>query len=455
MLKWLATTVTPKRNLFKSVFLPALLIFLVAGLALRMAVDPEFRGFLRPSFLTEWMRMGRLMNLAHEKFLRPDDVAYARLSDNAMEHMLDGVDRYSDYLNPDDYAKQQRNLDESFMGYGIEIERHNGNIVITQAYKGSAAYAANLQTGDRIVKIKDTDGKMIELRDDDIDMPMVKSLLSGQEVGNLTLIVERALEGNKTKDSEVTLTRHSFDVPTVRDVELRPDGVGYLHITSFSDNTAEDFANALQNKLPVLAGGPDKPIKGLVLDLRNNTGGLLDAPVGVLDTLLQKGQLVVTTRGRGNVVEETIRTPGTTSVHFAGPVAVLVDKNTASAAEIVAAVLKDTGHAVIVGERTYGKGVVQKIIPLSGGAGLRLTVQAYYLPNGETIQGKGIEPDIVVPLSDKERSLLYFQRSDLRYLGEPERFARTFGFLPQPDPQLETAVGIVLAASRDRGNSVQ
>jgi carboxyl-terminal processing protease len=320
----------------------------------------------------------------------------------------------------------------------VEIERNHGRIQIYRVLDASPAQAAQWKPGDRIVKIGDTDVR-------DFTVPAVADLLRGTENSTLQVTLERP---DAPKPIQSTLTRGGFDVPNVRDAELRSDGVGYLRLTQFGKQTGQEFADAVAQLQKQAQQQQKDGLRGLVLDLRDNPGGLLDAAVEVLDPLLPAGKLVVTTRGSDDQVDGSLSTSGQSDVHFAGPMVVLVNNNSASASEIVAGALQDHGRALILGERTYGKGIVQTVMPLGDGGGLRLTTEAYYLPSGRTIQDKGITPDLPMSMSAETSDLLRLEHSDLRH-EQPDEFVASFGFAPLPDPEVETADGLIRAATPD------
>jgi carboxyl-terminal processing protease len=343
--------------------------------------------------------------------------------------MFDGLDRYSTYMSRQDFDDLEREGDQKFVGMGVELERRNGRIQITRVVPGSPAADAHWQVGDRIIAIGDTDTR-------DVTVPRTAELLRGPEGTEVRITRERL----GLKDPLVdTVKRRSFDIPTVREAYLRPDGVGYVSLSQFGRRSGEEFAAALRDL-------EKQGMRGLILDLRDDPGGLLDSTVEVLNPLLPAGSLVVFTKGSDEVERKRLLTTGG-ATRYAGPMAVLVNDNSASAAEIVSGALQDWKRAVIVGQRTFGKGLVQSLVPLSGGGGVRLTTEAYYLPKGRTIHEKGVEPDVPVPLSDDDRLLQHLQRTELKRL-TPEEFARAYGFKPQPDPQLETAAALVLAENR-------
>ena len=448
------STVPSSPNLFKRVFLPVLGLFLAAALLVRLLFDADFRGgvrdaagMLNPQFLKQWWRIGHVMEISHQNYLYDDKVAYDKLADTALGHLLDGADRYSDYMTPREFRDFNNESAQRPVGVGVEIERRNGRVEIIRVFNHSPASLNGWKPNDRIVAINNVDVR-------DFTVTGVSELLRGPDGTKVTVTRETPGEAEHTD----TLTRGGFDVPNVRDMEKRADGVGYLRITQFGEKTGDDFKERLRALMEPAA------LRGLILDLRENPGGLLDQTREVLEPLLPPKTLVVTTEGRKGSAIKSLFTPDADAdvsdpghphdVHLPEingqplPIIVLVNENTASAAEIVAGALQDYHRAIILGARTYGKGIVQSIIDLNDGSGLRLTTEAYFLPTGRTIQDKGITPDVPMAQSADEHDLLRYERSDTRTdlnRFTPEQFAGTFGFAPTPDPQVETAASLIIA----------
>jgi carboxyl-terminal processing protease len=212
------------------------------------------------------------------------------------------------------------------------------------------------------------------------------------------------------------------------------DGIGYVQLTEFSDHTAEQFRRALQNLIR-------QGVNSLVIDLRNNPGGLLDAAVEVVEPFFRKKELIVYTKGRKPSDREEFRSEADTAP-ITLPIAVLINAGSASAAEIVTGALKDTGRAIVVGERSFGKGSVQSVFKLENGEGLRLTTARYYTPGGATIHERGITPHVEVVMTPEEDTKLARQRGRAD-ITDPVLFKERFGFEPVTDRQLDTAVAML------------
>ncbi|HTB62710.1 MAG TPA: S41 family peptidase [Opitutales bacterium] len=461
MLQLLTPNTVPRSpNLFKRVFLPVLFFFLLTAFLVRMAFDATFvqafmadgkivRGMMDSQFWKEWWRIGRVMELSHQNYLQIGNVTYDKLADSALDHILDGLDRYSDYMTPAKYQSFLNESNQTLIGIGVELERRNGHIQVLNVFSGSPAYKSGWQPGDRILEIDGTDVR-------DFTVAGVDRLLRGPEGKTVSVTRERLGDVPFTRTD--LLTRGGFDVPSIRDFEFRTDNVGRLRITQFGQKTGDEFVDALRDMMG------HEGLRGIILDLRDNSGGVLTANVEVkmLQTLLKPNMLIVTTKGRSSSDVQTLVTPSATDpnntdpasdLHYDGPLVVLVNEGTASAAEIVAGALQDHSRAIIVGQRTYGKGVVQSILPLGDGGAVRLTTEAYLLPKNESIQDVGIVPDIRMDQTTDERDLLRAERADLRHMTQPTTsaaFAAAYGFDPSPDPEIETAAGLILAASASK-----
>jgi carboxyl-terminal processing protease len=321
----------------------------------------------------------------------------------AIRGMLSALDPHSSYLKPEDFRELQVETTGSFSGIGIEITLQDSTLTVVSPIEGTPAFDAGLRAGDRIIKIGD------ELTQEMTLMEAVQKL-RGPKGSRVTISIHR--EGwNEVK--EFTITREVIPLHSVNAKMLEP-GFGYLRITSFQAKTTADLKQALKEL------EAKNELKGVILDLRNNPGGLLDQAVKVTDIFLDEG-VIVSTKGRikeQNMVFNAQSNGG--KHHF--PMVVLVNEGSASASEIVAGALKDHGRALILGAQTFGKGSVQTIMPLSEGAGLRLTTARYYTPSGISIQAKGISPDILVPtrIADQEQPESTKKNESHRFLREKD-----------------------------------
>jgi carboxyl-terminal processing protease len=306
-----------------------------------------------------------------------DDVDDHALMEKAIRGMVAALDPHSAYLDSEEFDEIRLSTMGSYPGVGIEVVAQDGVVKILRPIEGSPAQQAGLLAGDEIVRIDDADIGA--------DLAGAIARMRGASGSQVTLTVRRAGLHGLTR---YALRRAEVEVHSVAAQTLEP-GYGYLRITSFSETTQADVTRA------ILRLKRDNPsgIKGLVLDLRNNPGGVLEAGVAVADDFLDSG-VIVTADGRTPEARfQMDATPG--DLIDGAPLVILVNAGSASASEIVAAALKDHGRALLVGRRTYGKGSVQTVMPLSHGGAVKLTTSRYFTPSGASIHGKGIVPDIV------------------------------------------------------------
>jgi carboxyl-terminal processing protease len=327
--------------------------------------------------------------------VKVDDLIYG-----AIKGMLETLDPHSGFLPPDAYKELQVETKGTFGGVGIEITLKDGILTVVSPIEDTPAYKAGIISGDQIVKIDGKFTKNMTLTD------AVKSMrgAEGTKV-NLTIMREGFSE-----PKNFTLTRAIIQIKSVKYKKLQDD-LGYIRIAQFQEITDHDFSSALHQ----LESG-EKPLKGLIIDLRNNPGGLLDQAIKISDFFIDEGVIVYT---EGRVESQKIKFFAHKNEKVRDyPMVILVNGGSASGSEIVAGALQDHGKAVLVGTQTFGKGSVQTIIPLDDGSGIRITTAKYYTPNGRSIQAKGITPDITVedrlPGTDKEgKKIQFLKESDL------------------------------------------
>jgi carboxyl-terminal processing protease len=320
-----------------------------------------------------------------------DKVDSEELTNNAIEGMLKTLDPYSAYLSPERYKELEIGTSGEFGGVGMEVAVENGVLKVISPIEGSPADIAGIKPGDLITEIdgKSTRGMVV--------YDAVK-LLRGPKGSNVTITITREGEGSK----DITLTRDVIRIKSVK-YKLLDDGIGYIKVSQFQENVSNELTDAL-SKLELDNGGS---LRGLVLDLRNNPGGLLDEAIKVTDEFIDKG-LIVSVRGRAsNQSKEYYATKGESKRDLS--LVVLVNKGSASASEVVAEALQDSKRATIVGSKTFGKGSVQTIIQLDDGSGLKLTTAKFYAPSGRSISDVGVMPDIIV--EDDENADLQIKRA--------------------------------------------
>jgi len=343
---------------------------------------------------------------AYEKFVKVvnmieayyvDDINTTTIINKALKGLLPELDAHSSYLDKKAYKELKISTSGEFGGLGIVVGMRNGVLTIISPIDDTPAYKAGLKAGDIILKINDK-------ATIDMSLDEAVNLMRGKPGTKITLTIVRKGQ----KPFKVTITRAIIKVKSVKakDLQNYPD-IKYIRISSFDKNVVSSLKK-------VLANLDKEHKKGIIIDLRNNPGGLLNQAVGMLDLFIDKGVLV-SQKGRVKSENETYY------AHSAGtykniPIVVLVNGGSASASEIVSGGLQDHKRAVIVGEKTFGKGSVQAILPVNKDEAIRLTVARYYLPSGRTIQAKGVTPDIIVHPAkiEKEESEELIKEANLK-----------------------------------------
>jgi len=361
--------------------------------------------------------------------LKYEDLVYA-----ALKGMLGTLDPHSEFMEPEKYKELQNDTQGAFGGLGIVVAMKDNFVTVVAPMEDSPGFRAGILSGDRIIKI---DGKSTER----MSLPDAVKTLRGEPDTEVKISVLRPSSG-RVKD--FTLTRAVINVDMVKDINgkkefpLGENKIGYVRLMQFGEKTSADLETAL-NKLK------DQGMQALVLDLRWNPGGLLEQAVDVCEKFLPHGALVVTTEGRNRSQDSVHKARGRGDELKNMPIVVLVNLGSASASEIVAGCLQDSKRAIILGEKTFGKGSVQSIIPLEpmpdGTPALRLTTAKYYTPSHKVIHEVGITPDIVVPLTeDQERDIQLKQApGGVQGLEEKDRER----VLSASDPQLERAMDLL------------
>src|SRR5262252_6574958 len=315
-----------------------------------------------------------------------DEVADDTLVESAINGMLTSLDPHSNYLNTKNFNDMKVQTRGEFGGLGIEVSMENGLVKVVSPIDDTPAARAGLKPGDLITHL---DGDPVQ----GMTLPEAVEKMRGPVNTEIKLTIRR--EGKDPFD--VKLTRATIKIQSVRS-HLEGDNIAYIRITSFNEQTDVGLNNAMKN-LKQQAGSK---LMGVILDLRNDPGGLLDQAVAVADAFLDKGEIVSTRGRRSEDAQRYNARPGDIAAGL--PVVVLINGGSASASEIVAGALQDHHRAILLGTRSFGKGSVQTIIPLPGHGAMRLTTARYYTPSGRSIQAKGIDPDIVVEAAKIEKA---------------------------------------------------
>jgi carboxyl-terminal processing protease len=305
-----------------------------------------------------------------------DPVDSKQMIEQAIQGMVHSLDPHSSLLPPDDFKELQIDTQGEFTGIGVSITMRNGFVTVVSPIEGTPAYKAGIKAGDIIVKV---DGKPTN------ELRHAVKMIRGPKGTEVVVTIKRKEVG---EPMDIKLIRDVIPVESVRATVLKP-GYGYIWITNFRDNTTDDVVTELKR----LESG-EIPLKGLILDLRDNPGGLLNQSIKISDLFLEKGD-ILSIKGRLKQNTQIFKAKAN-STDRSFPMVVLINGGSASASEIVAGALQDHKRALIMGTPSFGKGSVQTVEPLRDGYGLKLTIARYYTPSGRSIQAKGIEPDIIV-----------------------------------------------------------
>ncbi len=342
-------------------------------------------------------RFSQVVDIVQRYYVR--DVPLSDLINGALKGMLQELDPHSTVFTETEFQEMQETTSGEFFGIGIEITSENNQLTVVTPIEDTPAYKAGLQPGDIILSVN---GKST------LEMSLTEAVsnIRGPKGTDVELSILRL---NTKQPFTVQIKRDTIPLISVKARELEP-GYYWVRVTRFSERTTDELHEALENALEE----SDNNIKGIVLDLRNNPGGLLDQAVSVADTFLQEGT-IVSMRGR---TEESVREfkAAKQKTDLMIPIVVLVNAGSASASEIVAGALGDHSRALLVGEPTFGKGSVQNVIPLSDKSGLKLTVALYYTPSGRSIQAEGIVPDLEIPFDlpdEDDMPILVTREKDL------------------------------------------
>ena len=379
----------------------------------------------------------RVLETVRSHYVDGEKIAYRDLVHSALRGMISSLDPHSEFMVPKKYDRMRKDTEGAFGGIGVVIgirtnRLEESTLTVIEPMEDTPASRAGVLANDRIIKIEDLSTAGFTIED-------AVNHLRGKPGSKVKITVERPVGDIETKELEFVLKRAVIKVSSVRDLRgfnkfpVNVDHIGYVRLWQFGERTGDEFGRAL-DKMEA------KGMKALVLDLRDNPGGLLDQAVEVCEKFLPRGKLIVTTEARNTADQATYKSSGK-DVHPEYPIAILVNHGSASASEIIAGCLQDVERAIVIGEQTFGKGSVQSILPLDDGSALRLTTAKYYTPSHKVIHEKGITPNIVVSMTDEQERLVALQRSysDLEFLGEEEREK----VRQAKDPQLERALDML------------
>ncbi len=372
-------------------------------------------------FWQTMVKVSSVMRLVHAEYVDAEDVSYERLGRTAIEGIMSGLDAHSRYMAKEDFDRFSESTQQQYVGIGVEIERLRERVTIITVFEGGAAEGANMQAGDQIVEVQGEDAR-------DWSVTEISERLRGLPGESVLVTFYRPHRGEERR---VELVRSPVQLASVREVSIDDAGFGYLAIRHFGEQTAAEVKGVLERF-------EQERVKGLIIDMRDNPGGLLDAAKDVADALLPQGQLITFIEGRSQRERQEFRASAGSRLPGV-PVVVIVNEGSASGAEIVAGALQDAGRATVVGATSFGKGSVQSIYSFRTGDALRQTTARYYLPSGRSIDKVGVEPDVEVAFSVEERAELILQRRHSGVL-DAATFEEIFGWPPdRTDRPLEAA----------------
>src|SRR3954471_13917289 len=384
----------------------------------------------------------RAVQLLRQDYVDGSKTSYHDLIYAAMKGMLASLDPHSQFMDPNDFKEMQDDTRSRFNGLGIEVAVKGGLLTVITPMEDTPAAKAGILSGDQILRINGNSTEKMDLQD-------AVNFLRGTSGQKVTLTILRPA----TKEiKDFPLERTEIKVQSVKGTKLL-DGdltgtfkIGYVRLIQFNEPTAEELARALDDL-------QKQGMQALILDLRNNPGGLLNSAVDVCAQFLPPNTKVVSTQGRAASQHRDYATSPTTKERPQFPLAVLVNEGSASGAEIVSGALKDLHRAIVVGETTFGKGSVQNVLQLPDGSALRFTTAKYYTPSKQVIHGNGVSPNIRVPMSTEQERVLFAMRSSDVKAQEENNLIRS------KDPQMLRAIdalkGVMIYAQQNQNEQIK
>jgi carboxyl-terminal processing protease len=421
-------------------FCASVCLFVTASFALAQSPDEQNKddndnGYSQISIFA------KAVQLLRQDYVDGNKTTYHDLITAALKGMLSSLDPHSQYMDPNDFRDMQDDTRSRFNGLGIEVSTKNGLPTIVAPMEDTPAARAGILSGDQILRINGASTERMELQD-------VINRLRGPLGQKITLTLMRA----STKEvKDYVLERTEIKIESVKGTRLLDSEltgsfkIAYVRLVQFNEPTANDLSKAMDDL-------QKQGMQALILDLRNNPGGLLNSAVDVCAQFLPPNTKVVSTQGRVASQEREYSTSGASKERPNFPMAVLINEGSASGAEIVSGALKDLHRAILVGETTFGKGSVQNVMQLPDGSALRFTTAKYYTPSKQVIQGNGVMPNIRVPMTPDQERMLFVARSTENGQSDDEKT-----FVKTKDPQMLRAVdalkGVMIYAQQNAPKS--
>jgi len=409
---------------FKKFFIWGVPSFVLSFLLCKVWLDPSKQSFFDSEYWNALFRFGESLRITNALYVDKNKSDYSQLTDIAISGMVTELDRHSSYYTPKQYTAFKDDTHRRYVGIGVMIRKVEEGVLVTRVFPGGPAEESGLSVGEYITKVEDEVLAGWELAE-------VSKRIKGEENTSVQITV-RSILGEMRG---ISVLRKKINISSVEGMNVDQNGTAYIRLVQFTSRSGSEFKEAISDL-------KEKGMKRLILDLRDNSGGLLSAAIEITECFLSKGQLIVSIKGRkANDVRDYHSNTEENLSEI--PMVVLMNEGSASASEIVGGALSVLDRAPIIGEQSFGKGSVQTIFPMEDKSGLRLTTAMYFLPDGSTIHEEGIEPQFKVDCSDENETKLRIQRYSQDIMTR-ETFEKQFGFIPIVDLQLGKAEEVLL-----------
>ncbi|MDC1005600.1 S41 family peptidase [Opitutales bacterium] len=408
----------------KKFFIWGIPSFVLSFLLCKVWLDPSKQSFFDSEYWNALFRFGESLRITNALYVDKNKSDYSQLTDIAISGMVTELDRHSSYYTPKQYTAFKDDTHRRYVGIGVMIRKVEEGVLVTRVFPGGPAEESGLSVGEYITKVEEEVLAGWELAE-------VSKRIKGEENTSVRITVRSRLGEMRG----ITVLRKKINISSVEGINVDQNGTAYIRLVQFTSRSGAEFKEAISDL-------KEKGMKRLILDLRDNSGGLLSAAIEITECFLSKGQLIVSIKGRKkNEVRDYYSNTEENLPDI--PMVVLMNEGSASASEIVGGALSVLGRAPIIGEQSFGKGSVQTIFPMEDESGLRLTTAMYFLPDGSTIHEEGIEPQFKVDCSDENETKLRIQRYSQDIMTR-ETFEKQFGFTPIVDVQLGKAEEVLL-----------
>lgn len=409
----------------KKFFIWGIPSFVLSFLLCKVWLDPSKQSFFDSEYWNALFRFGESLRITNALYVDKNKSDYSQLTDIAISGMVTELDRHSSYYTPKQYSAFQDDTHRRYVGIGVMIRKVEEGVLVTRVFPGGPAEESGLSVGEYITEVEEEVLAGWELAE-------VSKRIKGEENTSVQITVRSRLGEMRG----MSVLRKKINISSVEGINVDQNGIAYIRLVQFTSRSGAEFKEAISDL-------KEKGMKRLILDLRDNSGGLLSAAIEITECFLSKGQLIVSIKGRKKNDVRDYHSNAEENLPDI-PMVVLMNEGSASASEIVGGALSVLDRATIIGEQSFGKGSVQTIFPMEDESGLRLTTAMYFLPDGSTIHEEGIEPQFTVDCSDENETKLRIQRYSQDIMTR-ETFEKQFGFIPIVDVQLRKAEEVLLS----------